>query len=206
MANDTAEPCLWKGGEEGDTQSRLPLTHSEWFCSLCHVKGYWETLGNGPNSLILALEEDLKAILCSFKARYGATPLCACSHPHSSNVECGILHSVVLMVQIWYLQLWRRRCSRATEVLLALQVTEPFPSHKAARWRGRRQVWVLPGEAGSEHTAPHLRGLFGHQQKDLSLMGFYFCLGTHLPDRFGVSYFAYSCPCCLSLYFVLLVK
>lgn len=46
-------------------------------------------LGRGPNSLILALEEGVKAVLRVFKARYGDTRLCARSDPHASNAERG---------------------------------------------------------------------------------------------------------------------
>lgn len=57
-------------------------------------------LGSGPNSLILALEEDLKAVLHIFKATEGDTHQCACNYPHTSDAECGVLHSAALMVRI----------------------------------------------------------------------------------------------------------
>jgi len=70
------------------------------------------------------------------------------------------------------------------------------------------QVWGWQGEAGSEHPAPDLRGAVWTSAERLFSHGL-FLAGwgvPDLPDCFGVSCFAHSCPCCLSLYFVLLLK
>lgn len=110
--------------------------------------------------LILALKEGLKAVLHIFKAGYGDTHLCARSCPHTSSVERGILNSVALMVQVWYLPssaLENTTLSGYRGTACSAANRELVPSWDIARWRGRRQVWGLQGEAGSEHTAPCLR-------------------------------------------------
>lgn len=63
----------------------------------------------------------------------------------------------------------------------------------------------MGGRLGAPST-PLCTQLSGHQQKNLSVVVFPCWLERHLPACFRDSYFAYSYPCCSSLYFVLLLK
>lgn len=90
------------------------------------------------------------------------------------------------------------RCCQATEVLLVLQLREnDFPS---GMWqRGRFEVCKGRKALSTQHHIWTWAETF-------QSWVFTCWLGKHLPECFAVSCFAYSCPCCLSLYFALLLK
>lgn len=94
--------------------------------------------------------------------------------------------------------LWGRRGAACSAVS-----GERVPSRVAAWWGGRRQVWGLQGDVGSGHTASasRLRGaLWTPAERPC------FCVlpGEDIFPAAWVS--AHSHPCCLSQYFVLLLK
>lgn len=133
------------------------ICHSVEFCSLCPVNGQWEVLGSGPDSLVLTLEEGLKAVLHLFKARHGDTQRCACNDPPTSKAERGILRSAALMVRVWCLQLWRMSRCGAAEALRVLPSAESaFPPERppggeaGGRSGVRRGRWAL----GTRHPHP----------------------------------------------------
>lgn len=61
---DDPQICQTTPLEGGEEVATVPLSTNAQLrcCSLCRGSGHWEVLGSGLNSLVLALEEDLKAI------------------------------------------------------------------------------------------------------------------------------------------------